>query len=65
MPPPIRASEFEGDLSEFLCRYKYQPELTGRLDRVGDLDFTQELINEIVLWKVNRYAFLKQIRHVR
>ncbi len=37
--------------------YKYQLELTSKLD-VLDNDFNQEIINEIVLWKVNRYSFL-------
>jgi thermostable 8-oxoguanine DNA glycosylase len=35
--------------------YSYQNELTTKLDRL-DTDFDQETINEIVLWKVNRYA---------
>jgi thermostable 8-oxoguanine DNA glycosylase len=35
--------------------YSYQNELTAKLDRL-DTDFDQETINEIVLWKVNRYA---------
>jgi thermostable 8-oxoguanine DNA glycosylase len=37
--------------------FKYQPELTKKLDDINS-DFDQELINEIVLWKVNRYAGL-------
>lgn len=37
--------------------YKYQLELTSKLDDL-DTDFNQEIINEIVLWKVNRYSFL-------
>lgn len=40
--------------------YKYQPELTPKLDRLGDIDFNQAVINEIVLWKVNRYAQLTE-----
>jgi thermostable 8-oxoguanine DNA glycosylase len=44
-------------LNRFLEDYKYQPELTDRLDGAKH-DFTQELINEIVLWKMNRYAEL-------
>lgn len=37
--------------------WKYQLELTEKLDNcLGD--FNQEIINEIVLWKVNRYANL-------
>jgi hypothetical protein len=35
--------------------YMYQPELTTKLDAI-DSDFDQAIINEIVLWKVNRYA---------
>tara|TARA_R110002096_G_scaffold280751_1_gene474873 strand:- start:1737 stop:2267 length:531 start_codon:yes stop_codon:yes gene_type:complete len=37
--------------------YNYQPELTKKLDNTNS-DFNQELINEIVLWKTNRYAEL-------
>ena len=37
--------------------YKYQPELTPKLDEL-DVDFDQNVINEIVLWKVNRYVSL-------
>ena len=35
--------------------YTYQQSLTGWLDSHGG-DFDQEIINQIVLWKVNRYA---------
>ncbi|HPB05470.1 MAG TPA: hypothetical protein PKX60_04460 [Prolixibacteraceae bacterium] len=39
--------------------YKYQDELTTELDSfVGDFD--QNLINKIVLWKINRYAKLDE-----
>ena len=54
--PPIKASEFDGDFSEFLHQYKYQPMLTRKLDGLGDGSLTPELINEIVLWKVDRYV---------
>ena len=37
--------------------YKYQPELTKKLDNI-DSDFDQGLINEIVLWKTNRYSWI-------
>jgi len=37
--------------------YSYQTELTVKLDNINS-DFTQEIINEIVLWKVNRYSSL-------
>jgi hypothetical protein len=52
----IRAESWQGDLSEFLDCYRYQPDLTRRLDALGSAPFDQTLINEIVLWKVNRYA---------
>lgn len=35
--------------------YSYQADLTSKLDSL-DADFNQAIINEIVLWKVNRYA---------
>lgn len=35
--------------------YNYQSDLTSKLDKLNT-DFNQEIINEIVLWKVNRYA---------
>jgi hypothetical protein len=56
MANPIKASEFPGDLSGFLKEYHYQPKLTQRLDNLAGLRFTQELVNEIVLWKVNRFV---------
>lgn len=37
--------------------YEYQSELTNKLDFINS-DFSQEIINEIVLWKINRYAKL-------
>ena len=46
------------DLSNFLKDYRYQPELTPRLDLLDSQPFTQAVINEIVLWKANRYAAL-------
>lgn len=52
----MKAIEFNGDLNAYLKEYDYQPELTERLDRIGDVSFTQTTINEIVLWKVNRYV---------
>ncbi len=55
-----RASDFEGDLSQFLREYRYQPSLTSRLDGLGELKLTPEVLNEIVLWKVNRFVSLDQ-----
>lgn len=40
-----------------LEEYKYQKDLTPKLDNLND-NFDQNTINEIVLWKVNRYAEL-------
>lgn len=42
-------------LNEFLKKYTYQQKLTERLDHLENTRFDQPLINEIVLWKVNRY----------
>lgn len=36
-------------------KYKFQPNLTAKLD-LTNCDFDQKIINEIVLWKVNRYT---------
>jgi thermostable 8-oxoguanine DNA glycosylase len=36
-------------------QYHFQKDLTKRLDQITG-DFDQENINEIILWKVNRYA---------
>ena len=38
-----------------LKKYNYQPKLTAKLD-VLNKDFDQEIINQIVLWKVNRFT---------
>ncbi len=40
---------------DLLLKLKYQFELTTVLDNLTT-DFNQETINQIVLWKVNRYA---------
>lgn len=53
-----RAEEWEGALAEFLKDYQYQRELTVHLDGLESQPFAQDVINEIVLWKVNRYAQL-------
>jgi thermostable 8-oxoguanine DNA glycosylase len=44
------------DLSEFLKGYQYQPGLTKYLDGLDAQPFGQGIVNEIVLWEVNRYA---------
>jgi hypothetical protein len=47
----ITPTENDFDISTF----KYQLELTKKLDSLNS-DFNQEILNEIILWKVNRYA---------
>lgn len=39
-------------------KYSFQTVLTKKLDFISS-DFNQEIINEIVLWKVNRYTELE------
>jgi hypothetical protein len=39
--------------------FNYQSDLTSKLDGFKD-EFNQNIINEIVLWKVNRYAEVDQ-----
>jgi hypothetical protein len=46
-------SDFKLETSDY--QYKYQETLTNKLDKIN-IDFNQNVINEIVLWKVNRYA---------
>ena len=47
------------DPKKLLEGYKYQKELTSKLDAIQGA-FTQDIVNEIVLWKVNRYAQLSE-----
>ena len=54
----MKALEYPDDLNKFLHEYNYQPELTNRLDSLSASRPNQSLINEIVLWKVNRYVYL-------
>lgn len=46
------------DEAGFLERFDYQGNLTKKLDHTTG-DFDQDIINEILLWKVNRYAQIK------
>ncbi|MDJ1505246.1 hypothetical protein [Xanthocytophaga agilis] len=55
-PITIYASEFSLSAQDY--EFTYQKELTRKLDSIGDDFFNQQLINEIILWKVNRYALL-------
>ena len=47
----------EHSIADFLKYYRVYPELTRKLDK-PDWMFTQEIINEIALWKVARYVKL-------
>ena len=57
-----KITDYEKDSKVFLSDYEYQPALTDKLDKLDEETFNQELLNEILLWKVNRYAtFDKEI----
>lgn len=49
----------EIDFQNLMEQYNYQGELTGMLDERTAVEFDQAIINEIVLWKVNRYVSTK------
>jgi thermostable 8-oxoguanine DNA glycosylase len=55
----MKAIEYRGNLNDFLISYNYQPKLTKKLDDLRKVNFDQFLVNELVLWKVNRYVLLK------
>lgn len=52
----MKASDFASDLNAFLALYNYQPVLTKRPDNLEVTTIDQSIINDIVLWKVNRYV---------
>lgn len=54
----LTAYEFEDKIDGFLSDYEYQFKLTYHLDHLENTSMSQELVNEIVLWKVNRYVEL-------
>jgi hypothetical protein len=45
----------EQKVSNLLQSYRYQPELTRKLDSLTSIDLSLETIYEIVLWKLDRY----------
>jgi hypothetical protein len=61
---PIRTAQgHRGSLSKYLRRYQYQQTLTAHLDTLPNKPFSQDTVNEIVLWKVSRYVHLpKRLR---
>ena len=54
----MKAIDYESNLNNFLKSYNFQPNLTKKLDELHDVSFNQSIVNEIVLWKVNRYVSL-------
>jgi thermostable 8-oxoguanine DNA glycosylase len=56
----VKASDFKGELADFLIGYNYQVFLTKKLDDLASLKLTPKLVNEIVLWKVNRFVLLQK-----
>lgn len=46
--------QWEGSINKADKEYKFQPELTDKLDK-HEGDFTEITLLEIVLWKTNRY----------
>ena len=53
----IEDIDFEFNCEDF--KYNYQEKLTEKLDKIST-KFDQNTINEIVLWKLNRYAELSE-----
>lgn len=52
----LEKSEYETEVLKYKSEgFDYQKELTEKLDKTKT-KFNQDLLNEIVLWKVNRYA---------
>jgi len=54
---PIKKIENRGELRQEDFKYDYNPDLTKELDETNE-DFTQNTINKITLWKVNRYPYV-------
>lgn len=49
---------WKDDPTRLLDNYKYQPQLTKKLDQLDAAELTEQTLLEIVLWKVNRYPQL-------
>ena len=45
--------------ADLMNGYEYQPYLTAKLDKI-ERALTQDIVNEIVFWKVNRFAQLDE-----
>jgi hypothetical protein len=55
------ARDWTGTIADFLKDYRYQPNLTPKLDQLPETrPIDQNVINQIVLWKVNRYVSLEK-----
>lgn len=55
----IKMGNANFQLKEEDKNFDYQKSLTEKLDNISE-DFNQQIINEIILWKVNRYAKLEE-----
>ncbi len=55
---PQTAAKWKGSLLACLKDFDFQPVLTPRLDALTSRPFTQGVVDQIVLWKVNRYVDL-------
>lgn len=53
------SSVWGDDPRSLLENYQYHPELTKKLDAMTAEDFNQEMLFEIVLWKLSRYPYLQ------
>ena len=52
----LEKSEYEKEVSKYKTEgFDYQKELTEKLDTTNS-KFSKDILNEIVLWKINRYA---------
>jgi len=56
---PINKIENKDELQPDDFEYNYNPELTRELDEYND-NFNRSTINEITLWKVNRYPYVSE-----
>jgi hypothetical protein len=52
------SNEWDETPLDLMNDYKYQPQLTGKLDGMDAKDFDQVALLEIVLWKLNRFPYL-------
>jgi hypothetical protein len=51
---------FTGELAEHFVCCKYQNRLTEKMDDLAGVRFSRNVINDIVLWRVNRFVCLQE-----